>query len=396
MIVRRSALALGLALGLALSLCLAASGARTRSVLWNESLASAPEPTTTKPPEPFTFAIGPADGTANLPITAEVDTKVTGGTITSVALTDEAGRAVAGELREDKTSWVPAQPLEHSRRYTATVTATAQRGETETKTTTFATMPRPGGSRVGSGLYVFTGNTYGTAMPVVVEFESAIPESARASATRRLFVKTDPPQPGRWHWHSAKMVLYRAENYWKPGTSITVRSALSGHPIGDRFGDMDRAATVKIADRSLVLDVDNATKQMNVLRDGQVIRTMPVSLGKPKTPSSSGHMVIMEKSESTIFDTTATDGPDGYRIRIDYAQRLTWGGEFVHSAPWSVRDQGVRNVSHGCVNVSADQALWLFQQTMVGDAVIVRGTERALQAGNGWTAWDIPWDRYGT
>jgi hypothetical protein len=55
----------------------------------------------------------------------------------------------------------------------------------------------------------------------------------------------------------------------------------------------------------------------------------------------------------------------------------------------------VRNVSHGCVNVAPDQALWLFQQTMVGDAVIVRNTERVLQPGNGWTAWDVPWDRYG-
>jgi lipoprotein-anchoring transpeptidase ErfK/SrfK len=256
-------------------------------------------------------------------------------------------------------------------------------------------MARPGGSRVGSGLYLFNGNTYGAAMPVVVEFESDIPEGARAAVAKRLFVKTDPPQPGRWHWHSSRMVLYRAEKYWQPGTSIWVRSALTGLPIGSRYGDTDRSATVKIADRTLVLDVDNATKQMQVILNGQVIRTLPVSLGKPKTPSSSGHMVIMEKAEQTVFDTRATDGPDGYRVDIEFAQRLTWGGEYVHSAPWSTKDQGVRNVSHGCVNVAPDQALWLFQQTMVGDAVIVRNTERVLQAGNGWTAWDIPWERYG-
>jgi lipoprotein-anchoring transpeptidase ErfK/SrfK len=191
------------------------------------------------------------------------------------------------------------------------------------------------------------------------------------------------------------MVLYRAEKYWQPGTTITVRSGLTGHPIGSRFGDTDRSATVKIADRTLVLEVDNATKQMTVRKDGQVIRTLPVSLGKPSTPSSSGHMVIMDKAEDTIFDTTQEDGPDGYRIHIQYAQRLTWRGEFIHSAPWSVRDQGNRNVSHGCVNVAPDQAVWLYQQTMIGDAVIVKGTEKTLQPGNGWTAWEVPWERYG-
>jgi lipoprotein-anchoring transpeptidase ErfK/SrfK len=388
--VRRMLIALALVVPLGLCAC-----GDDRKSPPDRPAAQAASPSPTKSVEPFTFAIGPAPESTNLPISAEIETSVTGGRITSVTLTDDKGRAVGGELRADNTSWVPAKPLEHGRKYTATVTASGERGESETKTTTFTTMARPGGTRVGSGLYLFNGNTYGAAMPVVVEFESDIPESARASVARRLLVKTDPPQPGRWHWHSSRMVLYRAEKYWQPGTTISVRSALTGHPIGSRYGDTDRSASAKIADRTLVLDVDNATKQMQVIKDGQVIRTLPVSLGKTKTPSSSGHMVIMEKAEDTIFDTTRTDGPDGYRIHIQFAQRLTWDGEYLHSAPWSVRDQGVRNVSHGCVNVAPDQAIWLYQQTMIGDAVIVRNTERVLQPGNGWTAWDIPWERYG-
>ena len=45
-----------------------------------------------------------------------------------------------------------------------------------------------------------------------------------------------------------------------------------------------------------------------VLRNGKVLRTIPISLGKPSTPSSSGTMVVMEKKESTVFDTR--DDPD--------------------------------------------------------------------------------------
>jgi len=350
---------------------------------------------TAPPPEPFVFEVGPAAGTKNLPITAEVDTRVSGGKVTTVTLVDDKGKNIGGELRADSSSWVPGAPLEYGRTYTASVTATAANGTPETKTTNFTTMAKPGGGKVGSGLYLFSGKTYGAAMPVPVEFESDIPESARAAVTKRLFVKTDPPQAGRWMWQSSRMVLYRAEKYWQPGTTITVRTGLTGLPIGNKWGDTDRSATVKIADRQLVIDVDNATKKMQVLVNGQVVRELPVSLGKPSTPSSSGQTVIMEKAEQTVFDTTATDGPNGYRVDIEYAQRLTWSGEYIHSAPWSVKDQGVRNVSHGCVNVAPDQARWLFEQTLIGDPVITRGTERVLQQGNGWTAWDVPWEKYG-
>jgi lipoprotein-anchoring transpeptidase ErfK/SrfK len=344
-------------------------------------------------PGPLSLAITPATGTANLPISAEVGTAVTNGRVSQVALVAAGGAAVAGSMREDGSSWVPAKPLDHGKSYTATVTATGLDGTTATQTTQFTTMKRPGGSRVGTGLYLFTGNTYGVAMPVPVEFESDIPVEARASLVKRLFVVSDPPQPGAWRWMSARMVLYRPPAYWQPGTKLTVRTALAGHPIGNRYGDTDRSATVTIG-RKLTVEVDNATKQMNVFKDDALLKTFPVSLGKPKTPSSSGTMVIMSKEESTIFDTRATDGPNGYRIQIAYALRLTWKGQYIHSAPWSVRDQGVRNVSHGCVNLAPANALWVYQQTMVGDPVTVRGTERGLESGDGWTAWDLPWSTY--
>jgi len=343
--------------------------------------------------EPVTVAVSPSPAAADVPVSVEIGTAVSGGSVSDVALADGAGRRIPGVMRDDGTSWIPGQPLEYATRYTATVTASSADGRTATGTTTFTTMPRPGGTRVGTGLYLFTGNTYGVAMPVVVEFESDVPADARAAVERRLLVHSDPPQPGAWRWFGSRQVMYRPPQYWRSGTKLTVRSALSGHPIGRRFGDMDRSATVTIG-RDLRINVDNATKQMTVVQDGQVLRTMPVSLGKPKTPSSSGTMVIMEKQESTVFDTTAEDGPDGYRIDIRYAQRLTWGGQFIHSAPWSVRDQGVRNVSHGCVNLSPANATWLFGQTMVGDPVTVKGTDRALEPGDGWTAWDAPWSAH--
>ncbi|NNJ61267.1 MAG: L,D-transpeptidase family protein [Dactylosporangium sp.] len=339
-----------------------------------------------------TLEITPAAGAAGLPASTEIGTTVGDGSIAEVLLVDAAGTRIGGGLREDGTSWVPERALDYDRSYTATVTASGA-GGTTTQTTTFTTMAKPTGSRIGTSLYLTTGRTYGVAMPVVVTFKADIPAEARAQVQRRLFVHSEPAQSGAWRWFGARSVLYRPESYWKPGTTITVRAALSGLPIGKRFGDTDRAATVSIG-RDLHIDVNNATKRMSVIQDGQVIKTIPVSLGKASTPSSSGTTVIISKFKSTIFDTTQTDGPDGYRIQVSNAQRLTWGGEFIHSAPWSVGDQGRRNVSHGCINVSPSNASWLFGKTLIGDPVTTRGTRRKLAAGNGWTVWNMSWPEY--
>jgi lipoprotein-anchoring transpeptidase ErfK/SrfK len=385
----RRAVALLVAVGWVTAAC--SSPSRSSSSAATEpspSASAAPSPSA----EPLSLAITPGTGAAGQPITTEIGTAVHNGEVTDVALIDASGKRVPGALREDLSSWVPAAPLAWSTKYTATVTAKGTDGTTSTKTTSFTTMGRPGGSRVGTGLYMFTGQTYGVAMPVAVEFESDIPVSARAAVQARLFVRSDPPQVGAWHWFGARQVLYRPEKYWEPGTKLTVRTGLSGLPIGQRYGDTDRSAQVTIG-RKLTIEVDNATKQMQVLQNDTVIRTMPVSLGKPSTPSSSGTMVIMSKEETTVFDTTA-EGPNGYRINIAYAQRLTWKGQFIHAAPWSVGAQGHRNVSHGCVNVSNANALWLFNTTLVGDPVTVRGTERGLDPGDGWTAWNMPWSQY--
>jgi lipoprotein-anchoring transpeptidase ErfK/SrfK len=338
--------------------------------------------------------VSPATGKKDVPISTEIGVEVQGGTVESVALRDADGKAVSGDMRADGSAWVPGKPLKTEQRYEATVTAKDAAGRTKTETTSFTTMGRPA-RETGTGLYLFDGQTYGVAMPVVAEFSPGIKKNDRAAVQRRMFVKTDPPQAGTWSWTaSGTQAYYRAAEFWKPGTTLTVRLALAGLPTGGgRHGDQDRSATAEIG-RSFVMKVDNATKKMTVVQDGRTVRTMPVSLGKKGTPSSSGTMVVMEKKASTVFDTTDTDGDEGYVTNIEYAQRITWSGQYIHSAPWSVGAQGRRNVSHGCVNVSPSNARWLFDRTLVGDPITVRGTGDELDYGNGWTAWDVSWAEF--
>ncbi len=385
-------------LTLAVAVPLAACGDEKKPAFTDPALAASAGPSalpeSTTAALPATLSVTPAAGKKNVPVSTEIGLKVANGEVTSVKLTDSSGKAVSGALRDDKSSWVPSKPLKTKQTYAAEVTATAADGTATTAKTTFTTMGAPG-KRTGTGLYLFNDHTYGVAMPVVVEFNPGIKKANRAAVQKRMFVETTPSQPGTWSWTSSgTAAYYRAPEYWKTGTKIKVRIAVGGLPTGNGYyGDKDRAATSTIG-RKFEMKVDNKTKKMTVLQNGKTIRTLPVSLGKASTPSSSGTMVVIEKMAQTVFDTTDTDPQNGYKVDIQYAQRLTWSGQYIHSAPWSTYAQGRQNVSHGCVNVSPSNAKWLFDKTLVGDPVTVKGTGDKLDYGNGWTPWDVSWEKF--
>jgi lipoprotein-anchoring transpeptidase ErfK/SrfK len=358
---------------------------------WTSPGGGAPEDTAAG------MSVTPDDKAADVPVSAEIG--VRGGKVTTVTLADAGGKAVAGELRADGTSWVPASPLAYTTQYKVTVEATSDSGKKGKLTASFTTMQRPG-NRMEAHVYMSDHATYGQAMPIVVEFkQGGVSGADRAAVERRLFVKSEPPQVGAWHWDSDIQAEYRPQEYWQPGTRLDVRLALGGLPVGKgRYGQTDITidATIDTVRRSI--EVDNATKSLKAIQDDQVVKTVPVSLGRADKPSFSGTMVIMERLDKTVFDSstygTPVNSPDGYRTDIQYAERLTWDGQFIHAAPWSVADQGKRNVSHGCVNVSVENGKWIYEWTKIGDPVVVRGTERQLNVGNGFTAWNLSWEEF--
>ncbi|MFG2010004.1 Ig-like domain-containing protein [Micromonospora sp. NPDC048868] len=313
---------------------------------------------------------------------------------TSVELKDSAGGAVEGELAADGKSWLPAGALKYGETYTATVTATGDDGRPATATSTFTTMAKPG-KQVRISSFLGDDQVVGVGMPLIVKFSRAVPEDYRDDVQSRMTVTSVPAQEGIWHWVSPTEIRYRPKEFWKANSTVSYRVQAGGLPLGDGwYGRADLSVGIKVGP-AVVMTVDNKTKRMTVTKDGSVIKTIPVSLGKKSTPSSSGTMVVIEKLRKTVFDTFEELGPEeGYRTKIDYAQRLTWGGEFIHAAPWSEGQQGRVNVSHGCVNVSMANGAWLFANTRVGDPITVKGTERKLQNGNGWTDWNMSWEQY--
>jgi lipoprotein-anchoring transpeptidase ErfK/SrfK len=347
-----------------------------------------------KPPIASATVTSPAADATDVPTVMAVTFETKLATESGIEVTDPAGAAVKGTVNKAGTRWVPAAQLKYATTYTITVTATGEDDKTATATSAFTTMGKPD-KQIRVSSFLGDGAVVGVGMPLIVRFSQPVPKDFRDDVQRRMTVHSEPKQVGAWHWVSGTEVRYRPKTYWKANTRISYHVATSGLPMGDGwYGRNDLTVGVKTGS-AVIMTVDDATKQMTVKRNGKVLRTIPVSLGKATTPSSSGTMLIIQKYRKTVFDTLEELGPEeGYRIDIEYAQRLTWGGEYIHAAPWSVAQQGHTNVSHGCVNVSMSNAEWLFGITKIGDPVTVKGTERKLQMWNGWTDWNFSWQQW--
>ncbi|GAA3457161.1 Ig-like domain-containing protein [Dactylosporangium matsuzakiense] len=354
----------------------------------SDSSAGGPSASASAAELPKAAIAAPNDGANNVSTATDLALQADPGSNAQVTLTDASGAAVAGGISADGKSWVPGSQLKYGTQYTATVTSA---GDSAGKKVTFTTMAKPG-KTVNVSTAVADNKTYGVGMPIVVRFGSSVPQEMRAAVEKRLIVTTNPPQVGTWYWFNGGEVHYRPKEYWQAGTKINVRLAVGGLQLTKTgWGTKDVTSTFSIGDR-IVMTTDDKTHQMTVEQNGQVIKTVPVSLGKAKTPSSSGSMVVMDKNESELF--VGTDPEDPYRETVYWTQRITSGGEYIHAADWSEGDQGKRNVSHGCTNVSVANAKYLYNLTKIGDVVIVKNTTRKLAWGNGWTDWDKPWDEY--
>ncbi len=204
------------------------------------------------------------------------------------------------------------------------------------------------------------GQVVGVAMPVTVTF--AEPVADRAAAERSFSISTPHAPQGNFVWLKNDVVQWNPSTYWPAHSTI----ALS---VGG-------AKTNFEAGSSVVGVADVSAHTFTVSIDGQVAREMPASMGKPRHPTPIGSFTALEKQSPVIMDSRTIgiplSDPEGYKLTVYDAVRVTWGGVYVHSAPWSVASQGNSNVSHGCINLSPDNAAWYYDQVGIGDPIIVQ------------------------
>ncbi|AOW91683.1 hypothetical protein BFN03_00585 [Rhodococcus sp. WMMA185] len=214
------------------------------------------------------------------------------------------------------------------------------------------------------------GEVVGVAQPVIISFNETIDD--RAAAERAIKVTTSQPVEGGFYWTRDDQVRWKPTEFWPANTQVTVDAgdSHSTFDIGDAF----------------VATADDNTKEITVTVNGEVVKTMPTSMGKPGYETPNGTYIIGERVRDMYMDSSTygvpVDAPEGYRTYVEYATRMSYSGIFVHAAPWSVNDQGRRNVSHGCLNVSTEDGKWFYENSKKGDAVIVKNTAGGTLSGS--------------
>ena len=334
------------------------------------------------------------DGAVGVAVDLPVTVSAGDGVLGPVSLTNEEGMQVAGTLSPDGLTWSTAEPLGYSKHYTLNAQALGLSGvinnqmSFQTSSPQNLTMP-----------YVVPndGAVVGIGQPVAVRFDENIAD--RLAAQRAITITANPPVEGGFYWLSNREVRWRPKEFWQPGTTIDVAVKSYGVDLGDGlFGQEDVVTRFTIGD-AVVATADDATKTLTVRLNGAVVKTMPISMGKDRTPTENGTYLVGDRHSSLFLDSSTygvpINSPDGYRIEADWATQLSYSGIYLHSAPWSVANQGYRNVSHGCINVNTSNAKWFYDNTKRGDIVEVVNTVGSTLPGiDGLGDWNIPWDQW--
>ncbi|MFF4310096.1 Ig-like domain-containing protein [Streptomyces sp. NPDC001507] len=320
--------------------------------------------------------------------------------ITDVTAQDATGRFVAGELDADGRRWHSTSPLAANAHYTVQVSTEDENGAPGRKTLTFDTSTPTTRQRLKITFGPKAGE-YGVGQPVTAQLDHPIKDKAqRAIVERALRVDSVPAVEGSWYWVSDKELHYRPKDYWPAHATIQVHSNLDGIRISDRLWG-GPAAPLKLTTGDKLLAVtDAAAHQMTVYKDDKEINQIPVTTGKPGFETRNGVKVVLEKEYFVRMRGTtvgiAEGTSDSYDLPVYYATRVTWSGEYVHAAPWSVGSQGYANVSHGCTGMSTSNAEWFFDTIHPGDLVkVVNSNGKTMENfGNGFGDWNITWQNW--
>lgn len=344
------------------------------------------------PADPVQLTMSPKNKAANVAPGAPITVAAIGGKLTKVVLTNDNGEPVKGRLSPDATTWQVAEPLGYGRTYRATATGVGEDNKPTTLKSSFSTVePR---LKADLSMNPQDGQTVGVGQPLAFYFDVDI--TNKAAAEKAIQISSTPHVDGSFYWFSDSEVHWRPQKYWPAGTKVSVKASIYGKDFGNGvFGNEDRVANVNIG-KAVVAVADGKSHQMTVTVNGKVVRKIPISMGKPGHETPYGTYVVMSEHTNYTMDSgtygVPADSPGGYRTTVEVASRISNSGVFYHSAPWSVGDQGYRNVSHGCLNMSTENAYWLQNLGNKGDLVIVKNSGGPrLEIWDGLGDWNVPW-----
>ncbi|MFE9257974.1 Ig-like domain-containing protein [Streptomyces sp. NPDC006879] len=345
--------------------------------------------------------IVPADGAKEVATSGALKITAVGGKLTTVAVVDTKGNTVEGVFNADRSRWEPQRHLGAANEYKVHVVAQDTEGREAAKDVTFTTLT-PKNTFIGR----YTpedGSTVGVGMPVSINFNRGITDPA--AVERAISVTAEPAVPIEGHWFGNDRLDFRPEKYWTPGTKVTLKLGLDG--VEGRpgvYGKQTRTVRFTIG-RSQVSTVDASSHRMAVVRDGRVLKDLPITAGAPSTTTYNGQMVISEKYRVTRMNGATVGYGGEYDIKdVPHAMRLSNSGTFVHGNYWaSAGTFGSANVSHGCVGLRdvrgagdpQSPAAWFYENSLIGDVVIVKNShDKQITPENGLNGWNMPWAQW--
>ncbi|MFB7618733.1 Ig-like domain-containing protein [Kitasatospora sp. NPDC056181] len=344
------------------------------------------------------ITVTPADGATAASFSDPVRVAVAGGTLGTVKVTDATGKALAGELSADGTSWTSAAAPASGTKYTVTASAT-DKDKLEADANATFTTATPANTFVG----YFTpedGSTVGVGMPVSINFSK--PVTDRKAVQQAITVIAEPGVEIVGHWFSSTRLDFRPQEYWAKGTKVTVKLRLKDvQGAKGVYGTQSKDVRFTIG-RAQTSVADLAAKTLTVTTDGQVSAVYKISGGAPEHRTWGGKMVISEQFQQTRMNSQTVNLGSEYDIAdVPHAQRLTTSGTFIHGNYWSPSSIfGGQNTSHGCVGLKDAQGgqdqgadgYRFYRSSMIGDVVeVVNSGDKTVEPSNGLNGWNVGW-----
>jgi lipoprotein-anchoring transpeptidase ErfK/SrfK len=342
----------------------------------------------------FSPSTGTVDAAPTLPVTVTAGS----GRLTSVSVQGPLGVAVKGVFSTSAKRWQSRAALAPATTYRVTATAAGRSGLKVTATSTFRTLTPL--AQVAATVFPDNGMTVGVAQPIVVRFDHSVDsDSSRAAVLSHLTVRESRPVSGGWHWFSSHELHFRPQTLWPVLEQVSLDVNLEGWDAGNGLWGTGHQLVHFAIGHSHVSVANLATDQMTVSEDGRIIGIYPFSGGRPTDPTMNGMHLVMD-TESVVRMISSTNGipvnsPDGYDELVYSDVHISDSGEYVHAAPWSTGSQGNQNVSHGCINLSPEDAKAFFDYSRIGDVIVVTGGPRPPEAGDhGVMDWSTSWSEY--
>jgi LysM repeat protein len=147
-----------------------------------------------------------------------------------------------------------------------------------------------------------------------------------------------------------------------PGARITVEPASASSDLGILAPTFTAPPATVMVGKEIIVDLSDS--RIYAYENGQLVRSVLASMGRAATPTIKGNFTVQRKYNSQLMS-----GPGYYLPNVQWIMYF-YGGYAIHGAYW--HNNFGQPMSHGCVNLPNEEALWFYEFAPVGTPVRVQ------------------------